>query len=53
MSDRQRNMILTLIRQKQLSTDAVESLLVSMFGHNDGSMLSKSEASRFIDRLLA
>ena len=53
MTDRQRNMILTLIQQKQLSTDAVESLLVSMFGHNDGAMLTKSEASRFIDRLLA
>ena len=53
MSDRQRSMILTLIQQKQLSTDAVEALLVKLFGHNDGSRLTKSEASRFIDRLLA
>ena len=53
MTDRQRNMILTLIRQKQLSTDAVEALLLNLFGHNDGSKLTKAEASRFIDRLLA
>ena len=53
MTDRQRNMILTLIRQKQLPTDAVESLLVKLFGHNDGSKLTKTEASRLIDRLMA
>ena len=52
MTDRQRNMILTLIQQKQLSTDAVEALLVKLFGHNDGSRLTKSEASQFITLLL-
>ena len=53
MTDRQRNMILTLIRQKQLPTDAVEALLVKLFGYNDGSKLTKTEASRLIDRLMA
>ena len=53
MTHRQRKLILSLIRQKSLSSSDVESLLMKLFGHNNGMALHKAEASRFITTLLS
>ena len=52
MTHRQRNLIMSLIRQKSLSSSDVESLLMKLFGHNNGMALHKAEASQFITTLL-
>lgn len=53
MTERQRNMITALVSQKGLDSDAVSVLLVKMFGHSNGSSLSKTNASKFIDVLIS
>ena len=52
MTDRQRNMLMALVNQKKLDSDAVATLLFNMFGHSDGATLSKIEASKFIEHML-
>lgn len=52
MTDRQRSMLMSLVKQKKLDSDAVETMLFEIFGHSDGAALSKIEASRFIEHLL-
>ena len=53
MTDKQKRMIFALIARKNLSPESVSEILESEFGHGDGARLSKPEASRLIDKLMA
>ena len=53
MTDRQKRMIYALVGKKRLSDAAVCEVLEQEFGHQDGARLTKSEASKLIDRLMA
>ena len=53
MTDRQKRMIFALVGKKRLSDAAVCEVLEQEFGHQDGARLTKSEASKLIDRLMA
>lgn len=53
LSDKQRALICGTIKRKKLSAKQVEAILVDKFGVDDGSNLSKRQASQFIDMLLA
>ena len=52
MTDRQRNMIQSLMRKKRFDSDALETILVEVFGRSDRTCLNKNEASKLIDYLL-
>ncbi len=52
MTDRQRNMIHSLMRKKRFDSDALETILVEVFGRSDRTSLNKNEASKLIDYLL-
>lgn len=52
MTDRQRNMIQSLMRKKRFDSDALETILVEVFGRSDRTSLNKNEASKLIDYLL-
>ena len=53
MTDKQKRMIFALIARKNLSPESVSEILESEFSHSDGARLSKPEASRLIDLLMA
>ena len=53
MTDKQKRMIFALIARKNLSPESVSEILESEFGHSDGARLTKPEASRLIDELMA
>ena len=53
MTDKQKRMIFALIARKNLSPESVSEILESEFDHSDGASLSKPEASRLIDKLMA
>ena len=53
MTDKQKRMIFALIARKNLSPESVSDILEREFGHQDGAMLTKTEASKLIDRLMA
>ena len=53
MTDKQKRMIFALIARKNLSPESVSEILESEFGHSDGARLTKPEASRLIDKLMA
>ena len=53
MTDKQKRMIFALIARKKLSPESVNDILEREFGHSDGARLTKPEASRLIDKLMA
>ena len=53
LSDKQRNMISNLVKRKKMTPERLEKLVQSHFSANDVSQLSKHQASKFIDLLLA
>ena len=53
MTDKQKKMIFALIARKKLSPESVSDILERDFGHQDGARLTKTEASKLIDRLMA
>ena len=53
MTDKQKRMIFALIARKNLSPESVSEILEREFGHSDGARLTKPEASRLIDELMA
>lgn len=53
MTDRQKRMIYALVGKKRLSDAAVCEVMEQEFGHQDGARLTKSEASKLIDHLMA
>ena len=53
MTPKQKKMIFALIARKNLSPESVSDILEREFGHSDGARLTKSEASRLIDLLMA
>jgi hypothetical protein len=53
MTDKQKNMIFSLIARKNLASENVSDILEREFGHQDGARLTKAEASKLISRLMA
>ena len=53
MTDKQKRMIFALIARKNLSPESVSDILEREFGHSDGARLTKPEASRLINLLMA
>ena len=53
MTEKQRAMIISMTARKKLRAEAVEAIIQREFGHADGTALTKTEASRLIDRLMA
>ena len=53
LSDKQKNMILTLSKRKKVAAEQMASLLKDRFGVEDGTLLSKRQASQLIDFLMA
>ena len=53
MTPKQKKMIFALIARKNLSPESVSDILEREFGHSDGARLTKSEASKLIDLLMA
>lgn len=53
MTDKQRAMILALTAKRKMSAEAVQELLQQEFGHGDGARLTKAQASKLIDKLMA
>ena len=53
LSDKQKNMILTLSKRKKVAAEQMATLLKNRFGVEDGTLLSKRQASQLIDLLMA
>ena len=53
MTDKQRAMILALMAKRKMSAEVVQALLQQEFGHGDGAKLTKVQASKLIDKLMA
>ena len=53
MTDKQRAMILALTAKRKMSAEVVQALLQQEFGHSDGAKLTKVQASKLIDKLMA
>jgi len=53
LSDKQKNMILTLSKRKKVAAEQMAALLKDRFGVEDGTLLSKRQASQLIDLLMA
>ena len=53
LSDKQKNMILNLSKRKKVAAEQMATLLKDRFGVEDGTLLSKRQASQLIDLLMA
>ena len=53
MTDKQKKMIFALIARNKLSPESVSDILEREFGHQDGARVTKTEASKLIDRLMS
>ena len=53
LSDKQKAMILNLSRRKKVGAEQMAALLKDRFGVDDGTLLSKRQASQLIDLLMA
>ena len=53
LSDKQKSMILNLSKRKKVAAEQMVAILKDRFGVEDGTLLSKRQASQLIDLLLA
>ena len=53
LSDKQKNMILNLSKRKKVAAEQMVAILKDRFGIEDGTLLSKRQASQLIDFLMA
>ena len=53
ITDKQKKMLYALVAKKKLSTDEITYIMEREFGHSDGAMLTKIEASKLITLLMA
>ena len=53
ITDKQKKMLYALVAKKKLSADEITDIMEREFGHSDGAMLTKIEASKLITLLMA
>ena len=53
LSDKQKQLIMTLSKRKKVAAEKIADILKDRFGVEDGTLLSKRQASQLIDLLLA